>query len=37
MTYNDMFWLLGVGTLLVCPLVLLLKPLPKDISAAPMH
>lgn len=37
MTYNDMFWLLGVGILIVCPLVLLLKPLPKNLSAAPMH
>ena len=37
MTYNDMFWLLGVGILVVCPLALLLKPLPKNLSAAPMH
>lgn len=37
MTYNDMFWLLAVGILIVTPLVLLLKPLPKDISAAPAH
>ncbi|WEK46551.1 MAG: DHA2 family efflux MFS transporter permease subunit [Candidatus Andeanibacterium colombiense] len=37
MTYNDMFWLLAVGILIVSPLVLLLRPLPKDISAAPAH
>ncbi|MFC4255008.1 DHA2 family efflux MFS transporter permease subunit [Altererythrobacter xixiisoli] len=37
MTYNDMFWLLFVGIACVCPLALLLRPLPKDISAAPMH
>ncbi|WP_241773081.1 DHA2 family efflux MFS transporter permease subunit [Erythrobacter sp. SG61-1L] len=37
MTYNDMFWLLAVGILIVTPLVLLLRPLPKDISAAPAH
>ena len=37
MTYNDMFWLLAVGIVLVSPLVLLLRPLPKDISAAPAH
>jgi len=28
MTYNDMFWLLVVGIVLIGPLVLLLKPLP---------
>jgi DHA2 family multidrug resistance protein len=37
MTYNDMFWMLAVGIVLVSPLVLLLRPLPKDISAAPLH
>ncbi|MCB2050425.1 MAG: DHA2 family efflux MFS transporter permease subunit [Novosphingobium sp.] len=37
MTYNDMYWLLGIGILLVCPLVLLLKPLPKEIRAKAMH
>ncbi|WP_126173561.1 MDR family MFS transporter [Altericroceibacterium xinjiangense] len=37
MTYNDLFWLLAVGTVAVTPLVLFLKPLPKGISAAPMH
>lgn len=37
MTYNDMFWMLTVGILIVSPLVLLLRPLPKDISVAPAH
>jgi len=37
MTYNDIFWLMGMGTLLVLPLVLFLRPLPKDASAAAMH
>ncbi len=37
MTYNDMFWLLFVGILAVTPLVFLLKPLPKNLSAGPMH
>jgi len=37
MTYNDMFWLLTIGILLVTPLVLVLKPLPKEISAGPAH
>ena len=37
MTYNDMFWLLTIGILLVTPLVLVLKPLPKEISAVPAH
>jgi DHA2 family multidrug resistance protein len=37
MTYNDMFWMLAVGILIVSPLVFLLRPLPKDISVAPAH
>ncbi len=37
MTYNDMFWMLSVGILIVSPLVFLLRPLPKDVSAAPAH
>jgi DHA2 family multidrug resistance protein len=37
MTYNDMFWMLAVGIVIVCPLVFLLRPLPKDISLAPAH
>ena len=37
MTYNDMFWLLAVGTLIVTPFALLLKPLPEDVSAGPAH
>jgi DHA2 family multidrug resistance protein len=37
MTYNDIFWVMGAGTLLVLPLVLFLRPLPKDASPAAMH
>ena len=37
MTYNDMFRMLAVGIVIVCPLVFLLRPLPKDISLAPAH
>ena len=37
MTYNDIFTIMGFGTLLVLPLVLFLRPLPKNTSAAAMH
>jgi DHA2 family multidrug resistance protein len=38
MTYNDIFWIMGVGTLAVLPLVLFLRPFPKDAApAAAMH
>lgn len=37
MTYNDIFWLMGVGTLFVVPLVLFLRPLPKGAAPAAMH
>ena len=37
MTYNDIFWIMGVGTLAVLPLVLFLRPLPKDAAPAAMH
>jgi len=37
MTYNDIFWLMGMGTLIVAPLVLFLRPLPKDAAPAAMH
>jgi DHA2 family multidrug resistance protein len=37
MTYNDLFWLLAVGILLVMPLVLFLRPLPKGVSLAAGH
>ncbi|BBC71906.1 MFS transporter [Altererythrobacter sp. B11] len=37
MTYNDMFWMLAVGIVCVTPLVLLLRPLPKNLSSGPMH
>ncbi|WP_404477197.1 DHA2 family efflux MFS transporter permease subunit [Novosphingobium sp. BL-52-GroH] len=36
MTFNDIFWILGVGILAVLPLVLFLRPLPKGQSVA-MH
>ena len=34
MTYNDMFWMLTVTTFLVAPLALLLRPLPRGVTAA---
>jgi len=37
MAYNDIFWIMGVGTMIVLPLVLLLRPLPKDAAPAAMH
>lgn len=37
MAYNDIFWIMGVGTLIVLPLVLFLRPLPKDAAPAAMH
>ncbi|RDE06166.1 MDR family MFS transporter [Sphingomonas aracearum] len=37
MTYNDIFWIMGMGTLIVLPLVLFLKPLPKDAKPATVH
>lgn len=37
MTYNDIFWIMGVGTFVVLPLVLFLRPLPKDAAPAAMH
>ena len=37
MTYNDIFWIMGVGTFLVLPLILFLRPLPKDAAPAAMH
>ena len=37
MTYNDIFWLMAVGTLVVVPLVLFLRPLPKDAAPAAVH
>ena len=36
MTYNDIFWLLAMGILIVLPLVLFLRPLPKGQSVS-MH
>ena len=38
MTYNDIFWIMGMGALAVLPLVLFLRPFPKDAApAAAMH
>ncbi|MBN2972191.1 multidrug efflux MFS transporter [Roseomonas aeriglobus] len=37
MTYNDIFWIMGVGTLAVLPLVLFLRPLPKGAGPAMVH
>jgi DHA2 family multidrug resistance protein len=37
MTYNDIFWIMGVGTFAVLPLVLFLKPLPKRAGPAMVH
>ncbi|MEH3045691.1 MDR family MFS transporter [Sphingomonas adhaesiva] len=37
MTYNDIFWIMGVGTLAVLPLVLFLRPLPRSSGPAMVH
>jgi len=37
MTYNDIFWIMGAGTLVVLPLILFLRPLPKDAGPAAVH
>jgi len=37
MTYNDIFWIMGMGTFAVLPLVLFLRPLPKDAAPAATH
>ena len=37
MTFNDIFWIMGVGTLAVLPLVLFLKPLPTRAGPAMVH
>jgi len=37
MTYNDIFWIMGGGSLVVLPLVLFLRPLPKDAAPAAVH
>jgi DHA2 family multidrug resistance protein len=36
MTYNDVFLVMGVLTLMTVPLVIFLKPLPKNVSLS-MH
>lgn len=37
MTYNDIFWIMGVGALAVLPLVLFLRPLPTGAEPAMVH
>jgi len=37
MTYNDIFWIMGAGTLAVLPLVLFLRPLPQDAAPTMVH
>ncbi|PZQ59930.1 MAG: EmrB/QacA family drug resistance transporter [Sphingomonas taxi] len=37
MTYNDIFWIMAMGTFVVLPLVLFLRPLPKGAAPAAMH
>ncbi|UAK23106.1 MDR family MFS transporter [Sphingomonas nostoxanthinifaciens] len=37
MTYNDIFWLMGVATLATLPLVLFLRPLSKNAKPAAVH
>jgi DHA2 family multidrug resistance protein len=36
LTYSECFWLLGIGLILLTPLVLLLRPPPKGSTAAEM-
>lgn len=37
MTYNDIFWIMGVGAFAVLPLVLFLRPLPTGAEPAMVH
>ncbi len=37
MTYNDIFWIMGVGAFAVLPLVFFLRPLPKGVEPATVH
>jgi len=37
MTYSDLFWILSVGVVVVMPLVLFLRPLPKGAEAVVVH
>jgi DHA2 family multidrug resistance protein len=37
MTYNDIFWIMGIGTLAVMPLVLFLRPLPMNVRPSMAH
>jgi MFS transporter, DHA2 family, multidrug resistance protein len=36
MTYNDVFWVMGILTLATVPLIVFLRPLPKNASLS-MH
>ncbi len=37
MTFNDIFWIMAMGTFIVLPLILFLRPLPTDAAPAAMH
>jgi DHA2 family multidrug resistance protein len=37
MTYADLFWMLSIGVVAIMPLVLLLRPLPKNLPIAAAH
>jgi DHA2 family multidrug resistance protein len=37
MTYNDIFWIMGLGALFIVPLALFLRPLPKGAAPSSMH
>jgi DHA2 family multidrug resistance protein len=37
MTYADLFWILAVGIVAVTPLVLFLRPLPKNVKPVAAH
>ncbi|MDQ0839981.1 MDR family MFS transporter [Sphingomonas faeni] len=37
MTYNDIFWIMSMVTFVALPLVLFLKPLPKNVEPAMVH
>ncbi|MDJ0277848.1 MDR family MFS transporter [Sphingomonas sp. 2R-10] len=37
MTYNDIFWIMGLGAFAVLPLVFFLRPLPKGVEPATVH
>ncbi|KRB85373.1 disulfide bond formation protein DsbA [Sphingomonas sp. Root710] len=37
MTFNDIFWIMAVGTMIALPLVFFLRPLPQGAAPAAMH